>query len=256
MSKEEPYRDQAEKLRKKIEKYNESSLEETKNNLPPRGQLHRNKKKKTKWRLKFPLLRLLVLFFILLPITIFSIYSYIGSKHIGTEKASVSSKGYETINFEKSKSEQTNYSTENSNKEVSNPKLQKEKSTENSSNNSTTSQQTIDSENNNGQVSVPPSSPQSNSQAAIGKESDTSTNIQADPSINQSNTVQDQSNTVPSQVETKKIVYHTVQPHETLYHIAMNYYHSKTGVETIKAANHLQTNSISTGQVLKIPLNK
>lgn len=256
MSKEEPYRDQAEKLRKKIEKYNEPSLEETKTKLPPRSQLHRNKKKKTKWRLKFPLLRLLVLFFILLPITIFSIYSYIGSKHIVTEKASVSSKGYETINFEKSKSEQTNHSTENSNKKVSSPKQQKEKSTENSSNNSTTSQQTIDSEKNSGQDSVPPAPPPSNSLAVIGAESDKSTNIQADPSINQSNTAQVQPKTVPNQVETKKIVYHTVQPHETLYHIAMNYYQSKTGVKTIKAANHLKTDSISTGQVLKIPLNK
>jgi LysM repeat protein len=255
MSKEEPYRDQAEKLRKKIEKYNDPNLEETKTKLPPRSELHRNKKKKTKWRLKFPLLRLLVLFFILLPITIFSIYSYIGSKHIGTEKASVSSKGYETINFEKSKSEQTNHSTENSKKTVSNPEQQKDKSPEDSTNNSTISQQNVDSENS-GQGSVPPVLPQSSSQAAIGKDTDKSTNIQADPSINQSNTVQVQPNTAPNQVETKKIVYHTVQPHETLYHIAMNYYQSKTGVKIIKAANHLKTDSISTGQVLKIPLNK
>jgi cytoskeletal protein RodZ len=100
MSKEEPYRDQAEKLKKRIEKYKEPVPEETL--LPPRSELHRPKKKKTKVKVKFPLIRLLALFFILLPITIFSIYTYLGNKHTGTVKTSVPVKGYETINIEKS----------------------------------------------------------------------------------------------------------------------------------------------------------
>jgi cytoskeletal protein RodZ len=100
MGKEEPYRDQADKLKQRIEKYREPDDPES--SLPPRSELHRHKKKKTKLKLKFPLLRLLVLFFILLPITIFSIYTYLGNKHIGTLKTSVPAKGYETINVEKS----------------------------------------------------------------------------------------------------------------------------------------------------------
>jgi cytoskeletal protein RodZ len=112
MSKEEPYRNQAEKLKQRIEKYKEPEDEE-KSTLPPRSELHRHKKKKTKLKVKFPLLRLLVLFFILLPITIFSIYTYLGNKHIGTEKTSVPSKGYETINIEKSKSIQIKQETTN-----------------------------------------------------------------------------------------------------------------------------------------------
>ncbi len=46
---------------------------------------------------------------------------------------------------------------------------------------------------------------------------------------------------------------HTVQPNETLYRISVNYYGSGSGVEKIKAANGLASNSISVGQTLVIP---
>ena len=54
---------------------------------------------------------------------------------------------------------------------------------------------------------------------------------------------------------TSKIISHTVKSGETLYRIAMNYYHSKVGINTIKEANNLKTEQINVGQVLKIPLN-
>jgi len=46
---------------------------------------------------------------------------------------------------------------------------------------------------------------------------------------------------------------HVVQPGETLYRIAMNYYNSPDAVERIKSANGLTSNSISTGQTLILP---
>ncbi|WP_025784913.1 LysM peptidoglycan-binding domain-containing protein [Sporosarcina sp. D27] len=46
---------------------------------------------------------------------------------------------------------------------------------------------------------------------------------------------------------------HTVQPNETLYRISVTYYGSGSGVEKIKAANGLSSNSISVGQTLVIP---
>jgi LysM repeat protein len=46
-----------------------------------------------------------------------------------------------------------------------------------------------------------------------------------------------------------------VQPKETLLLIALKYYHSKSGIEIIKKANQILNEQISTGQVLKIPLN-
>jgi len=46
---------------------------------------------------------------------------------------------------------------------------------------------------------------------------------------------------------------HVVQPGETLYRIAMNYYKSSDAVEDIKLANDLSSNEISTGQTLILP---
>ncbi|MFX3673969.1 MAG: LysM peptidoglycan-binding domain-containing protein [Paenisporosarcina sp.] len=46
---------------------------------------------------------------------------------------------------------------------------------------------------------------------------------------------------------------HIVQPNETLYRIAMNYYHSPDAVDKIKEANGLSSDSISTGQTLILP---
>jgi len=76
VNKEEPYRDQAERLKKRIQKINDKVEDGNRDKLPPREQVHRQKKKKTKWKLKYPVIRLLVLSFILLPIIIFSVISY------------------------------------------------------------------------------------------------------------------------------------------------------------------------------------
>ena len=57
--------DQAENLRKKMENISEQQEDELQ--LPPRSEVH--KKKKTKWKVKHPLVRILALFFVLLPIS-------------------------------------------------------------------------------------------------------------------------------------------------------------------------------------------
>ncbi len=46
---------------------------------------------------------------------------------------------------------------------------------------------------------------------------------------------------------------HTVQSNETLYRIAMNYYKDPNAVEKIKQANGLRSNEISVGQTLVLP---
>lgn len=46
---------------------------------------------------------------------------------------------------------------------------------------------------------------------------------------------------------------HTVQPNETLYRIAMNYYNDPKAVDKIRAANNLSSNEIRVGQVLVLP---
>lgn len=55
-----------------------STMEEAKvkKPLPSRSEIHRKKRKKNKRKIKFPLLKLLALFFILMPIAIYSLYTY------------------------------------------------------------------------------------------------------------------------------------------------------------------------------------
>ncbi|PLS02096.1 hypothetical protein [Neobacillus cucumis] len=116
MNREEPYRDQAERLKQRIQKINEKAAGNSEK-LPPREQVHRQKKKKTKLKVKYPVIRLLVLCFILLPIIIFSVISYRdhGGKINGTQKTSGNSVGYETINLKKNNPENDDKKVEPSN---------------------------------------------------------------------------------------------------------------------------------------------
>jgi LysM repeat protein len=237
MNREDPYRDQAERLRKRIEKINEVNHDESQ--LPPRNDLHRSRKKKTKWKLRYPIIRLLALFFILLPITIFSVYSYLeGKKPIGAEKVSSSSEGYESINLETTQTEekkQVNDDAKNSggeserkNENVVDPTVGTETTEKGTGDKNPVGQQIT--ENNQTDAIEKPES---------GLETDKNTSQQTSQKKDE---------------EQNKIIYHTVQPQETLYRIAMKYYHSNSGIEKIKQANHLSNNNIETGKVLKIPL--
>lgn len=104
MNKEDPYRDQAEKLRKKIEKSSfDAGQQAGKEELPPRRAIHqKGRKRKTKVKVKYPLIRLLALFFVLLPITVISIYSTIAKDKISNFKETISesTEEFETIEIE------------------------------------------------------------------------------------------------------------------------------------------------------------
>lgn len=235
MNNEEPYRDQAERLKQRIEKINEKI--EDKAVLPPREQIHRQKKKKTKLKLKYPLIRLLVLFFILLPVIIFSVISYQdGAKTVsGIEKPTEDNVGYETIDLEKSKEDdETNL----------------EKSDE--------SQETIiensDSEEPDDEIvnkSVQtPSTDENKTDTQVDKNSEqekvtetTETQVETETTVREN-----------TETSTKsKEIYHTVKPNENLYRLAMKYYNSPKGMDIIMNANNLNSKQIRAGQVLKIP---
>lgn len=235
MNKEEPYRDQAERLKQRIEKINKTiddKLEDP-DQLPPREQLHRQKKKKTKWKIKYPVIRLLVLFFILLPVIIFSVISYMDGKKItGTVKTSNESVGYETINLESPDEEENKEQTENNQENTEMPDEEQ------------------------------------NSEVMEGGQTDNSTEVISplqSSGVNEENASEKDKNSNPptetakkqtvSPAKTDGVVYHTVQPKETLYRISMKYYKSQKGMDIIREANHFQGDSINAGQVLKIPLN-
>lgn len=218
MNKEEPFRDQAERLRQKIEKIKDGAEIESK--LPSRTNVHRNKKNKTKLKLRFPVIRLLALFFILLPVVFFSIYSYLGEKKFNTsEKVNTQNGGYEEINLAAS--------NEDNQSEPANS-LVNEDSKED-----------------------PPGD------TNIGKDQDDKSTLESDTMQEKNDlpsTDKDQiSSTNQDADSTEGMVYHTVQSNETLFRIAMNYYHSQEGIKIIQDANQLQGNEIKVGQVLKIP---
>ena len=238
MNTEEPYRDQAERLRRRIEQINEQIVVEDKDKLPPREQLHRQKKKKTKIKLKYPLIRLLVLFFILLPIIIFSVISYLDGRNMnGSVKTSGDSKGFETINFGNSKSDQGSKKDVDSNKEA---EEQTEEETQ-----ETTKESNQEPVNQNNQENTDTEKQASNEkpadQQAGQPESTSKTDISPKAPVTQS--------------KSGNIIYHTVQPQETLFRIAMKYYHSPEGMVIIQKDNHLTSDQIEAGQVLKIKID-
>jgi LysM repeat protein len=242
MNKEEPYRNQAERLKQRIEKINEQTTE-VQEKLPPREQIHRQKKKKTKWKLKYPVIRLLVLFFILLPIIIFSVNSYIDGKNLGgPEKTSGNSTGYETINFEKSNPEDNDAdkTDEEEDKGLGNTGGDDALTKGNDINTQVEQAELPDST-----IETPNLNEETNTEQGSDKISGTQTEAVIPAAIQPQ-----------ASADSGKIVYHTVQVKETLFSLAMKYYDSKAGEETIKKANKLKNENIYVGQVLKIPLDK
>lgn len=227
MSKEEPYRDHAEKLKQRIDKADLANDDDF-HPLPPRSAVHRSKKKRTKRKLKYPLIRLLTLFFILLPVVIFSVYTYLENKHFsGAEKVAIPAKGYETVNI--AKPQTGTQSASDTGKQKDKTKLGQDRV-----------QGDQDSQAGDADKRDVQKNSVSNSSAKNSHAADTSTDG-ADGT---------------NQFDETKMIYHTVQPGETLYQIAIKFYHSKQGMETIIVANNLPDNQIRAGQVLKIPLTE
>jgi LysM repeat protein len=232
MNKEDPYRDQAEKLRQKIDRtqFEEGQVVE-REDLPPRSRVHYQKQKKNKWKLKHPVIRLLMLFFILLPITIFSIYSSIAKDRMGgsTKTGGESSEVFETINIEKY--DDTNLIEEKNKEEEKNDYTEEGKESLNGGSESSTSEgldQSVGTKENANEASPD----------GLSNSEDTKSTIKENESV------------------PPGTVYHTVHPGENIYRISMKYYKSDAGIDTIKTANGLTSNEIRVGQVLTIPLNK
>lgn len=229
MNREDPYRDQAERLRKKIDKAPELGDNKIqKEELPPRSRHHRERRKKNKWKLKHPVISLLALFFILLPITIFSMYKYWELEKIkNAEKAATSGNSFEMVGFE--------------NQEESKGTSIEEQEVEKDSN-----------------------SPDENESEKEDSEASIHETPVVDSSTNQDGLISDKDKgddkpkeqpeqKKPEDEKTDLVVYHTVKPNETMYRIAMNYYKSPSGIEIIKKANNLKNENIQAGQVLVIP---
>jgi LysM repeat protein len=229
MSKD-PYRDQAAKLKQKIERVPEEASFKKREPLPARSELHREKKKKNKWRMKYPLISMLLLFFILLPLTVFSIYSYFDSRDGPLVVMSEDVDDVEEVRYDQS---------DNDNEESIGEADSKEEEVAGNDK----SEESLN--------EVAPS--------VTGKEQPASTEPASPPAEQESaeeKPTEEENEEPVEEQPTNKIVYHTVASKETLFRIAMKYYNSQSGVERIKEWNNIQNNEIQTGQVLEIPLDQ
>ncbi|MED3624883.1 LysM peptidoglycan-binding domain-containing protein [Neobacillus thermocopriae] len=241
MNKEEPYREQADRLKQPIEKMN--NTQDIYKELPPREQRHREKKKKTKWKIKYPVIRLLVLLFILLPVIIFSVITYLDEKRIPVaKKTSGDSIGYETINLKNvSSDEQLEENEQESIVETINEIEQSQTKHEDKL-------PVIETDN----IELTDKNETVENHAGIRNSTVAGSNKEnKNNETHGANSEEDSSN----HTKNEKIIYHKVQQQETLFRIAMKYYHSQKGIEIIKRANHLNNEEIYVGQVLKIPLD-
>ena len=246
MNKEDPYRQKTDSTRRRVDRparIDHSTVEESVEvtSLPPRGEHHQQRRKKTKRKPSFPLIRLLVLFFILLPVTIYAIYNYRDvifphqNKQVFEEKG-----GYETISIDHSESKKK--ASKTTTKKATNDTTTVKDNTKPSTPTETTPMETAQTE------TVPTeTTPTENTNVSVSTSTGNgSTSNVATPPV--------QNDSTDTKQPTVVIKQHTVKTGETLYRIAMNYYHSQSGIEIIKKANNLKNNEIHVGQVLKIPI--
>jgi LysM repeat protein len=238
MNKEAPYRDQAERTRKKIMRTKSNNVSPELEEIPPRSKLHRQKRNKNKWKLKYPVIRLLALFFILLPISIFSAYSYLNNDGGGVGNGAVKSGGYEKISIEKDSTNQE--------KQASLPVSFEEKDME--------AEKTAVEPAPLAEDSVP--SPADSKNPAVTPKSKVSNKVSPiEPKEAQEivpNQKHEESNELNQTDE--KTVYHTVKEGDNLFRISLTYFNSQHGMDIIRHANNLQGDEVQLGQILKIPL--
>ncbi|WP_374723256.1 LysM peptidoglycan-binding domain-containing protein [Peribacillus tepidiphilus] len=216
--------DQAESLRAEVELVNRNVR--LKESLPSRAEIHGKKKQKVKLKIKYPLIKLLSLFFILMPITIYALYTS-GNDEKVANSISEEKKGFETIEI--------------NNNEPS--------SISSSYDQETKKQVSLTDENHSG------SKAENHTKHTEQKMASTET---ANPSSQeeQNSGEQEKDNVGDRKNDEYKIIYHTVQPQETVFRISMKYYGSQEGIPLLKEWNDIQDNNIEVGQVLKVPIKK
>lgn len=250
----ESEKDQAGELRTRVDR------QKAKSSLPKRSEIHQNKKKKSKTKIKFPMIKLLSLFFILLPVGFYSLYTYLQDR---PEKDTKSS---EVVNF--SDGEETIEETvpttatagdvkekeEKDSAKLKEEKLQEEKAAEEKAKKEAKAKEKAKAK------------AKQEAEAKARQEAETKAKQEAEAQAKQEaeakakREAEDKKTsdgaTSQSDSDSYKVVYHTVQGEETLFRIAMNYYKSQEGIALIQEWNGLNGNEISKGQVLKIPLKK
>ena len=230
----ESRKDQAEQLRAEVTATREALPFNT-SSLPSRKEVHGKKKQKIKWKIKFPLVKLLALFFVLLPITVLAIYTSLSKDN----KAEVADN--EPVSYSEVKGFESYSKNENKSVVAEEDKEEKEEQVESSSNDDATKEE------------------EDTEQAEKVEQEENSQKADQLVTTEKAPTETTTETKVEQEVEKKeetKIIEHTVQTNETIFRIAMRYFSSQDGIDIIKQYNGLSSNEIRVGQVLKIPVKQ
>ncbi|PMC39452.1 hypothetical protein CJ195_05890 [Bacillus sp. UMB0899] len=228
MNEVEKRQDQADGLRTRmIDEYRQEN-----GKYPPRSEIHKGKDKKTKRKMKYPIISILALFFILLPVLFLSMNLYYGSREdqSSTEELDIG----ENRVYISSNQESDNQSTEMDESQNTGEDIESE--SEGNSNED------------NGEVVIEDPTPDTNEKQTESEE------VVNPPSTTTTEVSQSESTEDKSQDQYREIKTHKVATGETLFSIAIKYYNNRSGEEIIRQYNNLAGNEIYVGQTLKIPI--
>ncbi|GAB6256020.1 MULTISPECIES: LysM peptidoglycan-binding domain-containing protein [Peribacillus] len=261
VQKNEKENDQAGELRSRIER------QKAKSSLPKRSKVHQNKKKKSKVKIKFPMIQLLALFFILLPIVFYTLYTYLQDRPVPVTKSD------QVVLKEEDKESIPTTATAEDLKEKESAKAEAEKEKEEAEAKAKAKQEAEEKAKAEQEAEEKAKAKQeaedkakaqqeAEEKAKAQQEAEEKAKAQqiADEKAKKEAAEKKKSaenvQAAKTDKEGYKVVLHTVQGQETLFRISMNYYKSQEGIALIKEWNGLNGNEISKGQVLKIPIKK
>ena len=259
VQKNEKENDQAGELRSRIER------QKAKSSLPKRSKVHHNKKKKSKVKIKLPMIQLLALFFILLPIGFYSLYTYFQDRPLPVTKND------QVVLKEEDKESIPTTATAEDLKEKESARAEAEKEKEEAEAKAKAkAQQEAKAKAKAQQEAEEKAKAQQEAEekAKAQQEAEEKAKAQRDAEAKAKAQQEAEEKAKKAAAEKKnvqaakpdkegyKVVLHTVQGEETLFRISMNYYKSQEGIPLIREWNGLNGNEISKGQVLKIPIKK
>lgn len=201
--------------------------------LPSRSEIHRQKKKKTRFKIKYPIIRLLALLFILLPVAILSFKFNTNLEKLEASPVKKSA-NFESISYE-NKDEAVRY-PENNEEETPTEETETEQEPEITEQ----EQKIVEQE----EAKQPEVNKQEEPKEEAGQQ------------VNENTTSNEEAKQPVQELPMDRydVKYHKVKADETLYRISMKYYNSRSGEELIKRWNNINGDTVIEGQVLKIPI--
>ncbi|MGG4265271.1 LysM peptidoglycan-binding domain-containing protein [Peribacillus simplex] len=266
VQKNEKENDQAGEPRSRIER------QKAKSSLPKRSKVHQNKKKKSKVKIKFQMIQLLALFFILLPIGFYSLYTYLQDRPLHDGKSDQVVIGNKEDEDKETIPTTATAADLKEKKEKESAKAEAEKEKKEKEETEAKAKAKAEEEEKRKAVEEEQAKKKAEEKAKAQQEAEEKAKAQqiADEKAKAQQIADEQAKREAAEKKMAaervqdakpdkdeyKVLLHTVQGEETLFRISMNYYKSQEGIALIREWNGLNGNEISKGQVLKIPIKK